>query len=93
MPGTVKDMIESLGVAHTEVELIVVNAETVPFSYVVGNGDRIAVYPMFESFDVKGELRVRPKALREPRFVLDVHLGKLAGYLRMLGFDVIYEAQ
>jgi uncharacterized protein len=42
---------------------------------------------------VTGELRVRPKALREPRFILDVHLGKLAGYLRMLGFDVLYEAQ
>ena len=90
VPGTVKDMIESLGVPHTEVELIIVNRESVPFSYLVQDGDRIAVYPMFESFDVAGELRVRPKALREPRFVLDVHLGKLASYLRMLGFDAVY---
>jgi uncharacterized protein len=56
----------------------------------VHDGDRIAVYPMFESFDVTGELRVRPTVLREPRLLLDVHLGKLAGYLRMLGFDAIY---
>lgn len=90
VPGTVKDMIESLGVPHTEVELVVVNGESVPFSHVVRDGDRIAVYPMFESFDITGELKVRPQALRESRFVLDVHLGRLAAYLRMLGFDVVY---
>jgi Mut7-C RNAse domain len=43
------------------------------------------------TLDVAGELRVRPKALREPRFVLDAHLGILAGYLRMLGFDIANE--
>ena len=91
VPGTVKDIIESLGVPHTEVELIVVNGESVPFSYVVQSGDRIAAYPMFESFDVTSELRVRPRVLRETKFILDVHLGKLAAYLRMLGFDTVYE--
>jgi uncharacterized protein len=88
--GTVKDLIESLGVPHTEVELIIVNGESVAFSYVVRDGDRIAVYPMFESFDITGELRLRPGAMREPKFVLDVHLGKLAVCLRMLGFDALY---
>jgi uncharacterized protein len=90
VPGTVKGIIESLGVPHTEVELIVVNGESVPFSYVIENGDRIAAYPMFESFDITGELRVRPQVLRETKFILDVHLGKLAAYLRMLGFDTVY---
>ena len=90
VPGLVKDTIESYGVPHTEVELIIANGESVPFSYVVRDGDRIAVYPMFESFDVTPELKVRREALREPRFVLDVHLGRLAAYLRMLGFDTVY---
>ena len=89
-PGPVKDMIESFGVPHTEVELIVVNGQSVPFSHVIRDGDRIAVYPMFESFDVTPELRVRSRVLREPQFVLDVHLGRLAAYLRMLGFDAVY---
>jgi uncharacterized protein len=84
-------LIESFGIPHTEVELIVVNGESVPFSYVVHNGDRIAVYPVFESFDVAGELRVRQHPLRESKFILDVHLGRLAAYLRMLGFDALYE--
>jgi uncharacterized protein with PIN domain len=88
--GSVKDAIESFGVPHTEVELIVANGESVPFSYVVRDGDRMAVYPMFESFDVTPELKVRREPLREPRFVLDVHLGRLAAYLRMLGFDAVY---
>jgi uncharacterized protein with PIN domain len=90
VPGLVKDTIESFGVPHTEVELIIANGESVPFSYVVRDGDRIAVYPMFESFDVTPELKVRRSALRQPRFVLDVHLGRLAAYLRMLGFDTVY---
>ena len=47
---------------------------------------------MFEAFDISTELRVRPEPLRETRFVLDVHLGKLAAYLRMLGFDARYQS-
>jgi uncharacterized protein with PIN domain len=90
VPSAVKDLIESFGVPHTEVELIIANGESVDFSYVVRAGDRIAVYPMFESVDVAPELRVRTKTLRNPKFVLDAHLGKLAAYLRMLGFDTMY---
>ena len=90
--GTVKDTIESFGVPHTEVDLIVVNGESVDFSYTIHDGDRIAVYPMFESIDITPALHLRPQPLRNPKFVLDVHLGKLAGYLRMLGFDSLYES-
>jgi hypothetical protein len=90
VPGTVKDVIESFGVPHSEVEMIVVDGESVPFSYLVRDGDRIAVYPVFESFDIAGEVRVRQQPLRESKFVLDVHLGRLAAYLRMLGFDALY---
>jgi uncharacterized protein with PIN domain len=89
-PGAVKDMIESFGVPHTEIELIIANGHSVDFSHLVRDGDRIAVYPVFESLDITSELRVRPQALRDPKFVLDVHLGKLTAYLRMLGFDAVY---
>jgi len=88
--ATVKDGIESFGVPHTEVELILINGDSVDFDRLVRDGDRIAVYPVFESLDVRQELRVRPEPLRNLTFVLDVHLGKLAGYLRMLGFDADY---
>jgi hypothetical protein len=87
---SVKDMIESLGAPHTEVDLILIDGRSVDFGYLVQDGDRISVYPVFESLDVAPLVRVRPEPLREPRFVLDTHLGKLASYLRMLGFDTRY---
>jgi len=90
VPGSVKDVIESYGVPHTEVDLILANGESVDFSYQVVDGDRISVYPMFEAFDVSALVRVRPQPLREVRFVLDGHLGKLARHLRLLGFDARY---
>lgn len=88
-PG-IKDPIEAFGIPHSEVELIVVNGESVGFDYHLQDGDRVAVYPCFESFDVTPLVRLRESPLREPRFVLDVHLGKLARYLRLLGFDTLY---
>lgn len=90
-PGaTVKDRIEALGVPHTEVDLILVNGESVDFSYAVQDGDRVSVYPVFEAIDISSLLRVRPHPLRDPKFVLDGHLGRLAAYLRLLGFDTLY---
>ena len=89
--ASVKQAIEALGVPHTEIELILVNGESVDFSHRVEEGDRISVYPMFESLDVRPILRLRDEPLRESRFVADAHLGRLARYLRMLGFDTLYE--
>ena len=89
--ATVKHAIESVGVPHTEVELILANGESVDFAYRVREGDRISVYPMFEAFDIAPLLRVRPAPQRDPRFIADAHLGGLARLLRMLGFDTRYE--
>ncbi len=91
LSASVKDMIEALGVPHTEVDLILVNGVSVDFSYQVQGGDQISVYPVFEAIDISPLVRVRPRPLREIRFVLDVHLGRLAIYLRMLGFDTLYQ--
>jgi uncharacterized protein with PIN domain/sulfur carrier protein ThiS len=87
---SVKDLIESLGVPHTEVELILVNGEPVDFSALLNDGDRISVYPTFEALDVTPLLRARFDAQHRPGFVLDQHLGRLAAYLRALGFDTLY---
>lgn len=89
-PG-IKDPIEAFGVPHTEVELIIVNGESVGFGYRLQSGDRVAVYPMFESFDISPLVRLRDHPLRQTAFVLDVNLGKLARRLRMLGFDALYD--
>ena len=88
---SVKDMIESFGVPHTEVDIILVNGNSVDFSCIVQDGDRISVYPVFESLDISPLLRLRPAPLRNPVFIVDVNLGRLARYLRLLGFDCLYQ--
>jgi len=89
--ATTKHMIEALGVPHTEVELILVNGESSGFERLLCDGDRVAVYPKFETFDVRPLLRVRGEPLRTVRFVADAHLGGLARLLRMAGFDTLYD--
>ncbi len=89
--ATTKHMIEALGVPHTEVELVMVNGESVGFDCQLAEGDRVAVYPRFEALDVTPLLRVRGKPLRVTRFVADAHLGGLAHLLRMTGYDTLYD--
>jgi len=45
---------------------------------------------VFEAIDIQPLIRLRPEPLRVPRFVLDTHLGRLAAYLRLAGFDSSY---
>jgi uncharacterized protein len=85
---TVKDVLEAMGIPHTEVDLILVNGDTRDFGHRPTSGDRIAAYPVFEAFDIGSTTRLRPMPLRNPRFVVDVNLGRLARLLRLLGFDV-----
>lgn len=87
---SVKDVVESVGIPHTEVDVILINGESVGFERQVRDGDRLAVYPQFESLDISPIQRLRPAPLRRPRFVLDGHLGRLAAYLRLFGFDCLY---
>ncbi|WP_458317235.1 Mut7-C RNAse domain-containing protein [Mycolicibacterium brisbanense] len=85
---TVKDVLEAMGIPHTEVDLILVNGHAAGFEHRPATGDRIAAYPMFEALDIGATARLRPVPLRDPRFVIDVNLGRLARLLRLLGFDV-----
>jgi uncharacterized protein with PIN domain len=89
--ATLKNAIEALGVPHTEVELILLNGESVGFDALLLDGDRVAVYPTFEAFDVTPLLQLRDEPLRATRFVADAHLGGLAHLLRMMGFDTLYD--
>jgi hypothetical protein len=88
-PG-IKDPIEALGVPHVEVDLIVVNGASVGFDYHLQTGDRVAVYPVFASFDMVPFAKLREAPVRSIAFVVDVNLGRLARMLRLLGFDVLF---
>jgi uncharacterized protein len=88
---SVKDAIEAIGIPHVEVDMILVNSLPVDFSYKLKDADYVSVYPVFESIDVASVTHLREKPLRDLRFVLDVHLGKLTKYLRLCGFDTYYD--
>lgn len=83
---SVKDAIEAIGVPHPEVHVILVNNTIVSFDYLLKHGDKVDVYPL--PLQTDNTDAIFPS---EKRFVLDVHLGKLAKALRMLGFDALYE--
>lgn len=86
----VEDLIVSLGIPSAQVDLILVNGESVDFSHQVKDGDRISVFPVFESLDISTVSRLRPKPLRKLKFILDPSLGQVAEYLRTLGLDILY---
>ena len=87
---SVKDAVEALGIPHVEVDLILVNGISVDFLYKLRNEDSVSVYPVFESFDITAVTHLRERPLRELKFILDVHLGKLTKYIRICGFDASY---
>ena len=89
--STVKDVVVSLGVPDGEIDMILVNGESVDFSSSLQGGERISVYPVFESLDIRSVLKLGPDSLRHLKFVADVHLGKLVKYLRLFGFDTLYD--
>ena len=89
---SVKDAVEAIGVPHSEIDLILVNGRSVTFSEHIGDGDMISVYPVFESLDIGEVTRLREAPLRTPKFIVDANLGKLAKYLRLLGFDTLYDS-
>jgi len=88
--AAVKDLVEAQGVPHPEVDVLLANGDPVSFSYLVRDGDRIAVYPAFRTLPPGAVTRVGPPAAPAPRFVVDGHLGRLAAYLRLLGFDTAW---
>lgn len=88
---SIKDAIESLGVPHTEIDLILVNGNSVGFQYILNDKDRVSVYPVFESLDISNITRLRKMPLCRSRFIADINLGKLAKYMRVLGFDLYFD--
>jgi uncharacterized protein with PIN domain len=88
---SVKDVIESCGVPHPEVDLILVNGRAVGFDHGLDHSVEIEVFPVLTQDPYFKENRLQVP--RWKRFIVDGHLGKLARNLRLLGFDVAYHRQ
>jgi len=71
---------------------VLCHGNSVPFSDILQDKYRLSVYSMLEALEVAKITKLREKLLRTPKFILDVDLGRLAKYLRMLGFDTLYRS-
>jgi len=89
-PQSVKHLMESIGVPHPEVELILASGTPVGFDHQPRDGERIAVYPAFHELPLDGLPALRPPPPDPIAFLTDNHLGRLTRYLRLLGFDAVY---
>src|ERR1044071_5741136 len=85
---SVKDVIESCGVPHPEVDLICCDGVSVPFEHSLTRDAVVDVHGLNNSPAKPGEELQRRCVTK---FVADGHLGKLARDLRLLGFDVVYD--
>lgn len=87
---SVKDVIESCGVPHTEVDIIIVEGAPVNFSFILHKNTSIDVYPVDFTNEIYCEHRLQRSAVTT--FVTDGHLGKLTRNLRLLGLNVVSPA-
>jgi hypothetical protein len=86
-----KDIIEALGIPHTEVGEIVTHGREHDFWYIPSNGDSIDVYPVESPCIVSLPTLLRPEPFPWVRFIADVNVGKLARFMRLMGFDTEYK--
>ncbi|MBU0960857.1 MAG: Mut7-C ubiquitin/RNAse domain-containing protein [Proteobacteria bacterium] len=90
---SIKDLIESFGVPHTEVGSIKINGQTVSFAHIIEEESAVEIFPSQPPVNVLNSCPLRPKPLDAIRFLVDANVGKLAGKLRMAGFDTLYDPQ
>ena len=100
--ASVKDIIESLGVPHTEVgQLLIRTGQERPggegdcfaevgFDHVPRDQEQIFVHPPVTPVDITRPTRLRPHPFHSLKFVADVNVGALARLLLALGFDTRY---
>jgi len=88
--ASVKDVVESFGLPHTEVGRLIADGLDISFSSSGSNEDRVDVYPLCPPVDVLIPTLLRPEPLAGITFAVDVNVGKLGSLLRMAGFDTFY---
>lgn len=91
--ASVKDMLESFGLPHTEIGFLRGGETNLDFSHIVEPEWKYTVQPVPEPWDVTVPTVLRPEPLPGVSFIVDVNVGRLARYLRAAGFDVLYDSR
>ncbi len=89
--ASVKDIIEAHGPPHTEVGEILADGFPVGFDYIPRVGQIIVIKAALAPFDITIPSLLRPRSFNDIRFAVDVNVGKLARFLRMMGYDTLFE--
>ncbi|MFP4107530.1 MAG: Mut7-C RNAse domain-containing protein [Desulfonatronovibrio sp.] len=89
--ASIKDIVEAQGVPHTEVGEILADGCPVNFEYLPCPGRKIFIRAVQAPFDVTRPSLLRPRPFKNMRFAVDVNVGKLAPFLRMLGYDTFFD--
>jgi uncharacterized protein len=79
-PTSARDALAALGIPHCEIGAVLLDDRPATLALPIADGARLAAWP------------ARPHALDEPRFLCDLHLGKLARLLRVCGVDTAWDA-
>jgi uncharacterized protein with PIN domain len=87
---SIKETIEEFGVSPSLVDMVLVNGKPVDFRYILKDGDRVSVYPVFEKLNIQSVSLLRKFPLRRIQFIADVDLQDMVQLMRILGFDVIF---
>lgn len=90
--ASIKDIIESMGVPHTEVGRILIDREPVGFDFIPSDNHKCRIEPIQSPYDVLNPSRLRPRPLMDHRFIADVNVGKLALLLRIVGLDTAFDS-
>lgn len=85
--ASIKDILESLGVPHTEVGMIVLACQEQTFEKIAEIGDHFHIHPLSPAMSPTAATTLRPETLRDCLFLVDINVARLAGLLRMVGFD------
>jgi uncharacterized protein with PIN domain len=88
--ASLKDVLEAVGVPHTEVYSLTVDGQPAHFGHILKPGEFVNVHPGDPPVDVTHNHPLR-SALSSKRFMADANVGRLATYLRLMGFDVAYD--
>jgi len=85
---SIKEIIEEFGIPPVTVDLILINGKSVDFNYIIKNGDRVSIYPVFERLNIQNVTQLRRVPLRRIQFIADIHLEHIVKPMRKLGFEI-----
>jgi hypothetical protein len=91
-PRTLGSVIISFGIPLSDIDLVLLNGNSVDFDHILEPGDRVSVYPVFERLNLKGVTRLKGRPLRRMRFVADSDLPDLADQMNRSGLDTMWLA-